>query len=110
MKITKTEKYTLIKPNSEVFSEFFKKINLEENSLKNEHLIIDLSEKFNTNFIKLNVFLPISKQHKQNGTSFVIVFKENFEEDLLDEMDIVPTFTEALDIIEMDTISRDLGF
>ncbi|MCF6180870.1 hypothetical protein [Lutibacter sp.] len=110
MKITKTKKYTLIKPSSEVFSEFLKKLNLEENSLKNEHLIIDISEIFNIDSINLNVFLPISKQHKQNGTSFVIIFKETFEEDLLDEMDIVPTFTEALDIIEMDTISRDLGF
>jgi len=110
MKITKTDKYTLIKPNTESVTEFLKKLKLEEKSIKDDNLILDISEKFNIDFLNLSVFLPLNKQHKQNGTSFVVIFTNAFEEDLLDELDIVPTLTEAIDIIEMDNISRDLGF
>jgi hypothetical protein len=110
MIINKTKKYTLIKPTKSSISEFLNELNLEENTLKNDHLIIDISEKFNINFINLSVFLPLNDQHKQNGTSFVLVVKGDFDEGLLDKMDIVPTFTEAKDLIEMDAISKDLGF
>ncbi len=110
MKIIKTDKYTLIKPETEPVTEFVKKIHKEENLIKKDNLIIDISEKFNTNSINLSVFLSLNEQHKQNGTSFVIIFNDNFDEDLLEELDIVPTFIEAKDIIEMDAISRDLGF
>lgn len=110
MKITKTDKYTLIKPNTESVAEFLKKLKSEEKSIKDDNLILDISEKFNTDFLNLSVFLPLNEQHKQNGTSFVIVFMKAFEEDLLDELDIVPTLMEAIDVIEMDNISRDLGF
>lgn len=110
MKITKTDKYTLIKPNTESVTEFLKKLKSEEKSIKDDNLILDISEKFNTDFLNLSVFLPLNEQHKQNGTSFVIIFNNAFEEDLVDELDIVPTLTEAIDVIEMDNISRDLGF
>jgi len=110
MKIIKTDKYTLIKPNSESLIEFLKKLKAEEKSIKNNHLIIDISEKFNTNLVNLSVFLPLNEQQKQNGTSFVLIYNDDFEEDLLDKIDIVPTLIEAIDIIEMDAISRDLGF
>ena len=110
MDIIKTKRYTLIKPIKNTFSNLIKELSLNEKSLKNNHLIIDISEKFNTDFVNLDVFLPLSRQHKQNGTSFVIVFNANFDDDLLDEMDIVPTLKEAEDIVEMDAISKDLGF
>jgi hypothetical protein len=110
MKITKTDNYLLIKPNADSIAEFVEKLIKEEKLINENNLILDISEKFNTDFLNLSVFLPLNKQHKQNGTSFVIIFNNAFEEDLLDELDIVPTLTEAIDIIEMDNISRDLGF
>jgi hypothetical protein len=107
---TKTKNYTIITPNKSTVSEFLEELNLNATKLKDENLIIDISEFFNTNSLNLNVFLPLSEKHKKNGTSFVLVFKDSFEDDLLDKLDIVTTLTEAKDIVEMDAISRDLGF
>ena len=110
MKITKTEKYTLLKPAEESLDLFLN--NLEKNLLEfnGEHLILDFSEKINTNLKDLLLFLKISNQHKQNGTSFVVIFEGIDIDEIPEELNVVPTFTEALDILEMDAIERDLGF
>lgn len=110
MKITKTENYTLIKPAEESINIFLN--NLEKNifNFNGEHLILDFSEKINTTLKELLLFLKLSVEHKQNGTSFVIVFEGVEIDEIPDEINVVPTFTEALDILEMDAIERDLGF
>jgi hypothetical protein len=109
MKITKTKKYTTLKPTEKSLDLFFK--NLEENliNFKDEHLILDFSDKINTELKELLLFLNVSKQHKQNGTSFVIVFEGIDIDEIPEEINVVPTFTEALDILEMEAIERDLG-
>lgn len=110
MKITKTEKYTSLKPAQEPLDQFLK--NLEKNILNfmGEHLILDFSEKINTELKELLLFLKLSEQHRQNGTSFVIIFEGIDIDEIPEELNVVPTFTEALDILEMDAIERDLGF
>ena len=75
-----------------------------------EHLILDFSGKINTNLKELLLFLKLSNQHRKNGTSFVIIFEGVDIDKIPDEINVVPTFTEALDILEMDAIERDLGF
>ncbi|PHQ55933.1 MAG: hypothetical protein COC16_04255 [Lutibacter sp.] len=110
MIITKTEKYTHIKPAQNSFYDFlnnFKKYYIE---FIDQHLIIDFSENFNINIEELTLFLKLSIQHKKNGTSFVLICNDININDTPDEIAIVPTFTEALDILEMDAIERDLGF
>ena len=56
------------------------------------------------------LLLELSTSHRENGTSFVIVCKDIDIDEIPDEINVVPTFTEALDILEMDAIERDLGF
>jgi hypothetical protein len=48
--------------------------------------------------------------HTNNSTSFVIIANGVDMDELPDELIVVPTMIEALDIIEMDEITRDLGF
>ena len=110
MIITKTEKYTLLKPTEESLDIFLN--NLEKNiiNFKEEHLILDFSGKINTNLKELLLFLKLSNQQRKNGTSFVIIFEGVDIDKIPDEINVVPTFTEALDILEMDAIERDLGF
>ena len=110
MIITKTEKYTLLKPTEESLDIFLN--NLEKNiiNFKEEHLILDFSGKINTNLKELLLFLKLSEGHRQNGTSFVIIFEGIDIDEIPEEINVVPTFTEALDILEMDAIERDLGF
>ena len=54
--------------------------------------------------------MNLNNQHRKNGASFVLVCNGINIDEIPDEMNIIPTFTEALDILEMDAIERDLGF
>jgi hypothetical protein len=110
MVISKTEKYTLIKPSEKSISCFISEFEKHHSDFKDEHLIIDFSETFNIKIEELILFLKLSEQRKDNGTSFVLVSK-GIDIDLIpDEINVVPTLTEAIDILEMDAIERDLGF
>ncbi|MFD1293642.1 ribonuclease Z [Lutibacter holmesii] len=110
MKITSTEKYTLLTPEQEPIKTFLIELEKEYSGLKSAHLIIDFSENINTTVQDLLLFLKISTNHRENGTSFVIICKGIDIDEIPDEINVVPTFEEAVDILEMDAIERDLGF
>ena len=110
MKITKTEKYTTLKPDEESLDIFLNNLEKYIFNFKGEHLILDFSGKINANLKELLLFLKLSNQHRKNGTSFVIIFEGIDIDEIPEEINVVPTFTEALDILEMDAIERDLGF
>lgn len=76
----------------------------------NKNCVVQLSENLNISNEKFFLFLDIAQSKKKNGTSFVIV-KNGLDLDLIpEELNVVPTLTEAEDIIEMEAIERDLGF
>lgn len=110
MEITKKKGYTLVKSNTISVDDLQKKLVNSYTQFTGEHLIIDISEKINTNIKDLLLFLDISDKHKTNGTSFVIICTSVDIDEIPEELSVVPTFTEALDILEMDAIERDLGF
>lgn len=110
MIVTKTETYTHIKPIQDSAGQFFVAFKENFKEFKGQHLIIDFSEKINTEIKEILLFLKLSAQHRKNGTSFVLVCEGISIDDLPDELNVVPTFNEALDILEMDAIERDLGF
>lgn len=110
MKITKDKKFILIKPVDASLELFLKNVENEYHNFKGEHLILDFSEIINTKIEELLLFLNISSTHKENGTSFVIICTGINIDEIPDELNVVPTFKEALDILEMDAIERELGF
>jgi len=110
MKITKNKKYTQINPSQGSVSDFFTNFENDYDKFVNQHLIIDFSEKFNIKIEEISLFLKLSVLHQENGTSFVVICSTVDIDDLPDEMNVVPTFEEAIDILEMDAIERDLGF
>jgi len=110
MKLTKTNQYTLVKPTEKSINEFFKLFEENQSEFQNEHIIIDFSEKINMNIEELMLFLELSLTRKKDGTSFVLISHGQNIDEISDEISIVPTFKEALDILEMDAIERDLGF
>jgi hypothetical protein len=110
MKINATKKYTHIIPEEKsaaLFLENFKKRYAE---FSGNQLIIDFSEKINIGIKEILLFLETSIQHKKGGTSFVIICKGIDIDTVPEDINVVPTFTEAIDILEMDAIERDLGF
>ncbi|SDX14339.1 hypothetical protein SAMN05444411_103190 [Lutibacter oricola] len=110
MNISKKEKYTIITPKSNSVNEFYTQLEGKLNSLKEEHLIIDFSENLNIKIEEIALFLKLSEVHKQNGTSFVLIYDNLDIDDLPEELIVVPTITEAEDTIDMEAIERDLGF
>ncbi|NEW78910.1 MAG: hypothetical protein GZ086_05680 [Gelidibacter sp.] len=110
MIVTKTETYTLIKPTQISVGQFLDEFKERYKEFKGEQLIIDFSDKINIEIKEILLFLKLSVQHRKNGTSFVLVCEGISIDDLPDELNVVPTFNEALDILDMDAIERDLGF
>ena len=110
MVVTKNDTYTHIKSTEISVAELFAEFKECFKEFKGQHLIIDFSEKINTEIKEILLFLKLSVQHRKNGTSFVLVCEGISIDDLPDELNVVPTFNEALDILEMDAIERDLGF
>ncbi len=110
MIISKKKNYTHIKQSQNSVNLFFKEFKNRYSEFQGEHIIIDFSEEFNTKIEELLLFLNISNQHRNDGTSFVMVCNGIDIDNIPDEINIIPTVTEALDILEMDAIERDLGF
>ena len=110
MVISKQKNYTHIKRTQNSVNLFFKEIEKHYPEIVKEHLIIHFSEKNSLIIEELLLFLELNNQHRKNGASFVVVCNGINIDEIPDEMNIIPTFTEALDILEMDAIERDLGF
>lgn len=110
MDIDKTKKYTHLKSGQNDTQDILTEIKNQYSEFKNDHLIVDFSENININIQELLLFLGLSASHREHGTSFVIVCKDIDIDEFPDEINVVPTFTEALDVLEMDAIERDLGF
>lgn len=110
MRIDKKETYTLISSKSSSFANFLLNFEKEHPKLEKEHLIIQFSEELNIVDKDIFVFLAYAELHQQNGTTFVVIFK-NVDLDMFPEtFNIVPTLQEAEDVLEMENIQRDLGF
>ena len=111
MKIYKNEKFTrIVFSNENSFSLFFTNFLIEEKKLKEENIIVQVSDNINVSKEDLLLFLDIAIQKKGNGTSFVILNPEIDVDDFPENLNIVPTLQEAEDIIEMEAIERELGF
>lgn len=110
MEIIKKKKHTHLKAIQQTVEEMFTEVNNYHAENSYEHLIIDFSENNNVIIEELLLFLKLSAVCRENGTSFVLICKDIDIDDVPDEINVVPTFTEALDILEMDAIERDLGF
>lgn len=110
MKITRKKLYTYIEPEEKSFDSFYNNFIEKYQEFQNEHLIINISKKFNIDLKELFVFLSKSVNHQNNKLSFILVANGIDFDELPDELMVAPTLTEAKDILEMEAIERDLGF
>lgn len=108
MKIEKKENYTLISSDENSFSDFYVSFLKKEKDFKKEHLVLLISDEINTTIEEFTLFLNSFK--KKKGTSFIIVCNTINIDEIPENFNIVPTLTEAEDILEMEAIERELGF
>jgi hypothetical protein len=106
MTIEQNEKYTVITPKSnQAFDALFDNFNTDFDD--NQNYILDFS-KFEISLENILRFLKISEQQLENGMSFVVIKPDINLDDIPDEIIIVPTFQEAIDVVELDEMTRDL--
>ncbi len=116
MEIIKTDYFTLVKPSidkqmntNQNIVNFYNDFTEKYLNFKNENIILDFSDDLNIDLKDILLFSQISKEHKKNNNSFVIVNNEIEIDKIPDELINVPTLEEAKDIIELEDIERDLG-
>ena len=111
MKITNFDEFVVLedeKDNLKNFSEFL--MYQIEKKFKGQNVVIDLSKNTELNLDELLYFLPVSNLHRATKCSFVLLNNAINPDDIPPEIIVVPTMTEAKDIIEMEEIERNLGF
>lgn len=111
MKSSVKDSYTILEDEKDdvvEFAAFLERIVPEKFELRN--LVIDLSKYDRLTLEQLLHFLKLSTYHRSTKHSFVIVNNAVDVDDIPIEMTVVPTLTEARDLVEMEEIERDLGF
>ncbi len=104
------EKNIIVGPKQESIRDFFTLFQKDYPNLLSKNVIVDLSNIVINKVSEILVFLNTAKAHIDKGTSFVIIAHGINIDTLPNELVVAPTMIEALDIIEMDEIGRDLGF
>ncbi len=110
MIIEKSDVATIFKNDGKSMENFLKDFSENYTNFANNNIIIEFSDGKGEEKQNILLFLQYSEEHQNNGMSFVIVMNGIDTDDFPDEIIIVPTLTEANDIIEMENIERDLGF
>ncbi len=110
MKIEKKTTYSYILSDEKSFKTFFNNFKDALEVLQKEHIVVHFSDDININQKDFSLFLDISAHKKENGTSFVIIYKNINIDDIPETINIVPTLTEAIDVLEMEAMERELGF
>lgn len=108
--LMKKEKNIIVGPKQENLSVFLSQLKKNYPGFLEKNIIIDLSNQVNINTSDLFNFLSLAQKHNQNNSSFVIIAHGINIDSVPEDLIVAPSMIEALDIIEMDEISRDLGF
>jgi hypothetical protein len=110
MLIERKKTFVLLTGDENTFSDFFDTFLKNQKEIENENIVVQISETIKATTEDFFSFINIAEQKKQNGTSFVLINSSLNISDFPDYLNIVPTFQEAEDIIEMEIIERELGF
>ncbi len=108
--IMNKEKNIIVGPKQESITDFYSQFTNDYPELLEKNVIVDLRKFIISKVSEILVFLNTAKSHIEHGTSFVIIANGIDIDSLPDELIVAPTMIEALDIVEMDEIGRDLGF
>ncbi len=87
---------------------FLENLNSAYEKIRNDHIIVNLFSFSRLSTDDVLEFLQLSNTHRKAKKSFVLVTDKVSYEEVPDEISLVPTIQEALDLIEMEDIERDL--
>jgi hypothetical protein len=75
-----------------------------------QNVIIDLLKYDGAELTDLLSYLELSNSHRASRHSFVIVNSALSSDQIPEELMVVPSLQEAIDVVQMEDIERDLGF
>ena len=110
MKVEHKGHITIIKDTESNYLQFVEKLTSQYNSFKDTNLILDITHDKSVDLTSLKNFTDLTKTHKKNKKSLVIVAANIDFNKVPSKLQVVPSILEAHDLIEMDEIERDLGF
>lgn len=110
MKVEHKGHTTIIKDTESNYLQFVEKLTTQYNSFKDTNLILDITHDKSVDLTSLKNFTDLTKTHKKNKKSLVIVAANIDFNKVPSKLQVVPSILEAHDLIEMDEIERDLGF
>lgn len=110
MIIDKTENIVTITQEKLGIVELVKSIDKDYDRFKNNNIIVNITTLKTVELPHIVEFLQLSNTHRANKHSFVIVSETADLDTVPDEIMVVRTLQEAYDIIEMESMERDLGF
>jgi len=110
MKVEQKGPITIIKDTQGNIQNFINKLTHEHTTFKNQNLIIDVTHDKNVEIKDIKLFSDLSKTHKKEKKSFVLVASAIDFNAIPTQLTVVPSIQEAQDIIVMEEIERDLGF
>lgn len=108
MIFTRENGITVITQEKATIVDLVKALEEKYDTMKNDHIVVNLFSLKEISPKDLNEFLRISKEHKTSQHSFVIVNDTISYEETPENITLVPSLREAYDIIEMEEIERDL--
>jgi len=110
MKIDTHENFIIVKEKINNFEDFITSLNPKSNvQLSGKNIIIDLLEFDEFSLEKLSLFSELATIFRKYNNSFVIVNNQINLNEIPDDILVVPSLQEAEDIVEMETIERELG-
>jgi len=108
--IMNKEKNVIVGPRQESLKDFFVEFKKDYPKLLENNVVVDLNSVVIDSSAEIILFLNTAKSHTTNNTSFVVVAHGVNTDIFPSELRVVHTMVEAMDVLEMDEISRDLGF
>ena len=106
MKIVDSDDFILISVEKSSFNELESLLP----KIQTNHLLIEFSEDITNLENNITFFLKTALDLKAKDKSFVIIKNDININDFPEILNIAPTLQEAIDILEMENIERDLGF
>jgi len=106
MKIVESDDFILISVEKSSFNELESLLP----KIQTNHLLIEFSEDITNLENNITFFLKTALDLKAKDKSFVIIKNDININDFPEILNIAPTLQEAIDILEMENIERDLGF
>lgn len=110
MKFELKDQNILVYQEEQLSSEFFAAYDLHYPEFQSYNIIFLAAESQASTPVFLDTLIKLIKAHQHHKKSFVVVSTHWISNDLPEELVCVPTLQEAIDLIEMDEMQRDLGF